>query len=372
MTVKSNNATIYGIQDDLERYLWITYLLIVLISSLLGDSIVLIASNRCHAFKLNKFIIAVIQHMAVCDLMISGCFIIPTIISIVADGWILGTNMAYLQKYLEFWVFPMNYILVGVLTTSKYLLVRYPLRTRSWSKNKAHCVSLVFWGTFAAISLTSLIRRPNLIFDYTSYEFDTDYDPLSSPNSWDQFARIISYIVFCIPVIVILVTLLTLRFLVEAREVSRRGGGSLRWHGILTVVMTGVVFCVSSLPYTVYKIMSVLQFEGDFMIQFERNSEYLTFLNVMSNFYIYSMTIPSFRNFLWSKILNFHPWMSPDGSLKGINMRTSLHEITSTQEEGTGDKLKVDLDSKIFKRMKIRSCKTVPSPLPEAKNENWD
>ena len=71
------------------------------------------------------------------------------------------------------------------------------------------------------------------------------------------------------------------------------------------MVLTGAVYCVSSLPYTVYRIMiNMVHFEDEnpFFIQFERISEYLTYLNIMSNFFIYSLTIPSFRRFLKSII----------------------------------------------------------------------
>ena len=40
--------------------------------------------------------------------------------------------------------------------------------------------------------------------------------------------------------------------LLEARKVARGTGQSLRWQGIMTVVLTATVYSISFLPFTVY------------------------------------------------------------------------------------------------------------------------
>ena len=61
----------YKIHTDEERYAWICYFLIVLLSSFIGDSFVLAASVQPGALKLNKIIVVVLQHIAVSDLILS-------------------------------------------------------------------------------------------------------------------------------------------------------------------------------------------------------------------------------------------------------------------------------------------------------------
>ena len=142
MTIRSNNATIYGIQNEVERYLWVGYLVVVLASSLIGDTIVLIASIKYNAFKLNKFIIAIIQHMAVCDLILSLDYVVPLLVSVITNRWVFGDFLAYFQEFVGYWAFPVSNVLVCALSVSKFLLVRYPLRTRRWTKVKAHISSI--------------------------------------------------------------------------------------------------------------------------------------------------------------------------------------------------------------------------------------
>ena len=54
-----SNKTIYGI--DAARYTWAGYFLFVIISSLIGDTTILIASIRYKAFKLHKVTVTIIQ-----------------------------------------------------------------------------------------------------------------------------------------------------------------------------------------------------------------------------------------------------------------------------------------------------------------------
>jgi hypothetical protein len=80
----------YKINNSWKRNVLVIYLVTVLLSSLIGDSIILIASLRCNAINLNKIIVAVMQHIAVCDLLLSIVFVLPTISSLIEDGWVLG------------------------------------------------------------------------------------------------------------------------------------------------------------------------------------------------------------------------------------------------------------------------------------------
>ena len=69
-----SDKTKFGIKNDTERYLWAGWLAFVVVSSLLGDSLILIASIKYNAFNLHKMIVTFIQHIAVCDLLQSvGC-----------------------------------------------------------------------------------------------------------------------------------------------------------------------------------------------------------------------------------------------------------------------------------------------------------
>ena len=87
--VLSNNYTIFGMHNNAERYFWAAYNLFVLLSSLIGDTLILYASFHKGAFKLNKFIVTVMQHIAVIDLATAITAPLSVAVSLIANTWVL-------------------------------------------------------------------------------------------------------------------------------------------------------------------------------------------------------------------------------------------------------------------------------------------
>ena len=117
-----DNYTIFGLHSTAERYTWAAYHLFVLLSSLIGDTLILYASFHKGAIKLNDFMVTVIQHIAVTDIANSIVGVLPRICSLIADRWVLGTTACYARVYLHYIVTTTSMSLIAVLTTSKLLL----------------------------------------------------------------------------------------------------------------------------------------------------------------------------------------------------------------------------------------------------------
>jgi hypothetical protein len=299
MVLSNNSRTINGIQDNTERYIWITYLIVVLLSSLVGDTVILVASIRYKAFKLNKFIVVVIQHLAVCDLLASLAFSVPTLTAMIADRWVLGGFLVYVERFTVHLSFPLCNALMCVLTSSKLLLLRSPLRTRQWTEKRAHVVCIVCWVVATVYSAAKLLHYRNRVyFNYATYNIDYNSDKWFSITADSVYLLMI--------MVVLITTVLTLNYLYAAREVARRvqKEGSLRWHGILTVVLTATVFLLSTGPWTLHRIaepfLSPAPHNIFFHTTLKRLAEYFSMLSVASNFYIYCVTVPSFRELLLS------------------------------------------------------------------------
>ena len=153
MSTSTNYSNIkFGLHSNAERYSWAGYQLFVVLSSLIGDTLILAASFKKNAFKINKLIVIVIPHIAVSDLVNSISFALPIAISLLASSWVLGETMCKLQLYLTYFVNPVSMYLVAMLTTCKFLILRYPLRAASWCKNRAYKVCGCIW-TAAFIGL---------------------------------------------------------------------------------------------------------------------------------------------------------------------------------------------------------------------------
>ena len=297
--------------SDIEKYLLIGYLLIILISSMVGDTITLIASTRYNALKLNKFILAIIHHISICDLITDISNVLPILLSILADGWILGGTLTEITAFLAGWSYLLSNILVVILTCSKFLLVKFPQKTRNWSEKRAHIACGVAWFAvlplFLPLVITDVDTKLYLSYHYNHiFHHDNDETNSIQNKGWYLITLSIellsSLIIIGAPILVTIFSMLTLKLLFEARQVSRRSRGSLRWQGIVTVVVTGTAFCLSMLPYSILLVLKYYNERLHLYKYLHLPLQFLTFVNAASNFFIYCLTVKSFRTFLSTKI----------------------------------------------------------------------
>ena len=295
-----NNKTVYGIKSNTVRYTWVGYQLFVIISSLAGDTTILIACIKHKAFKLHRVITVVIQHMAICDLMVCVTDIFPRLVSIIADGWVFGKFLCCFCAYMAYYLNPTSMFLITVMSTNKLLLLRYPLRFGTTTLKKANLFCFTCW--LAALSFPAtgfLVDWQNIYFSYRIYQCDYGY----SADIWYWLRPLFSILLF---ISTCQVVGSTICLLLKAKQCAKRGHDSLKWQGIMTTVLTATVYCISVLPYTVYSvrqsIANVLDKSQSFFTSFARIAISCLALNTISNFYIYSLTVLSFREFVRSRI----------------------------------------------------------------------
>ena len=306
-----SNQTVYSIKSDAVRYTLAGYYLFVITSSFIGDTIILIASIKYKAFKLHKVITVIIQHIAVCDLMVSVAEVLPKVISISAGEWVLGRFLSYLLFYLKLFFMVSSLLLICTMTTSKVLLLEYPLRLGATSSNRAHVICVASWLAALGLPLIhAFVDRQDIFFSYRVYSIEYGY----SSDIW-KFLRPLSAVIFgVIPTCLVVAN--TMYLLIKAKRVARRGQESLKWQGINATILTAMVYCLSALPMATYYIgesrikVSDGKSQSFFHTSFYRIASISYTLNTICNFYIYSLTVNGFRNFLQSiKPLMFH-WLS--------------------------------------------------------------
>ena len=103
------------------------------------------------------------------------------------------------------------------------------------------------------------------------------------------------------PTITIIVS--TVLILKKAKRAVNEAHKSLRWQGIMTVVLTATVYSVSYLPITVYFMAESLaetypSAPGTFFTEFYKVAGSVAYCNVLANFFVYSLTVDSFKSFL--------------------------------------------------------------------------
>ena len=297
--IPPNNYTIFGIHSNAERYSWAAYHLFVLLSSIIGDTLILYATFQKDAFRLNRFIVSIMQCIAVCDLVSVITVVFPGAVSLLTNTWVLGDAMCYAREYLGRYSYFVGMCLIAAMTTGKFLLVKYPLRSTYLTKKMAYKISIIIFMAYLALPLNTLIvDKDDIVFDYRVY----GCTHIFTKGIWKTLLPITVTITMFIPNIVIVAT--TIPILVMARRSARRFGESVQWRGALPVVLTAVVYCTSTIPFFVYYIGSkfIQDATSTFHVEYYRISFFMVMINIMSNFYIYTLTIRSFRRFLLTKI----------------------------------------------------------------------
>ena len=294
-----------GIEDDTERYIWAVYHIIVFLSSLIGDSLILYASFK-DAFKLNKFIVAIIRHIAACDLIFAVFSVLPSAVSLLANSWVLGRFLCVARFYLGNISFIIELHLIACLTISKLLLLKFPIRCSNWTEKMGH-VTCCFISTVALpFTLTFLvtdIKGEGIGFTYNSYTCVMLSSAIIRKYAALRYFFVILDLIA--PTFVTsIATIPTLAYLVAARKSAQRVRANVPWQGALTVVLTAVMCCLSTLPKIIYIILTTVDKKfGN--IKIARTAQFLMVINIMSNFYIYTLTIRSFRKFLHSLVASF-------------------------------------------------------------------
>ena len=242
-----SNGSKFGIKNDTERYLWTGWLTFVFLSSLLGDSLILLASIKYKAFNLHKMIVTFIQHIAVNDLLNTLGSVAPAMLSAIFNTGSPSRFIDYARSFISYYTAASSSVFISALVLGKLLLLRYPLKLRSVSGKDAHKLCAGIWIFCISVPVLHLgIDKDDVIFDYRTYSCTYGY----SSSLWRILLPVSALLILIAPGVgVVVSTVLILR---EARKLVRRTRENLRWQGITTVVLTATVYVIAFLPYTVY------------------------------------------------------------------------------------------------------------------------
>ncbi|XP_063682841.1 melatonin receptor type 1C-like [Bolinopsis microptera] len=289
--MKYDNYTLYGIHSKTERGLLIGYNSFIFTSSVIGDTLILIGSLRYNAIKLHKVMVTFIQHLAVVDLLLVVFTIVPVAVSLAANGWILGDILCNLSHFANVYFSSVGFLLISVLAVSKTLIVKFPLRAISVSSKTAQSAACGIW-LYSLVLIIVTISTGNLgqggaYFNYLHY--DCGIPGTTVFNT-----------VYIVPVLISTVVTMasSVMLIVMVRRIADRRPGGLQWQGVLTVLLTVAVHTAATLPLEIFYI--VPSFDG--YIPLGRAAWQIAALDLVGNFYIYSLTLYSFREFLKSRM----------------------------------------------------------------------
>ena len=298
-----NNITVYGIKSPTVRYSWASYLILIIASSIIGDTLILIASIKYRAVKLHRALVLIIQHMVVCDLILSVLDIFPKLVFVLKDRWEFGHFACVMSPHIRHCLNLTNILLNCAITCSKLMLLRYPLRFGSIDRTVVRCICISCWLValiWPAIFLFSDIKFNDVEISYRGYSCEFEFTSVT----WKWLGPVFGLFFGLIPLTTVTAT--TICLLKRAKNVVRRDRKTLKWQGIVTTILTAAVFIISYLPYQVYRagqfFTASYKSNSFFHVGYFRLTNSFLYLSTSCNFYICYFTVHSFRNFLWSKL----------------------------------------------------------------------
>ena len=299
--MKYDNWTQYGVHEKTDRMLLAAYTSALFTSGLLGDILILVGSWRYKAIKLHQLMVVFIQYIAVADVLLTIFRVLPVTVSFVENRWIFGEVYCRVGYFVLCSVGGTLYLLIPALTSTKLLIVKYPLRSISFPAKVAHLVTLVcFLFAVLVTMLASITKVDDIYFSYLTYMCEMDRSPAT--DGWTVwFSFILSGFICAVGTLVVVVSCVML--LAIAKRLTDRGPGALQWRGIMTVLFTAAFFLLATLPMAVYMLVyCFLKENSHWVVYLFKVANLLSSLNVASNFYIYTLTLTSFRQFLRSRI----------------------------------------------------------------------
>ena len=144
------------------------------------------------------------------------------------------------------------------------------------------------------------LGKDDVSFDYRTYTCEYGYNSYT----WKKIQAPMFVMSALVPnTVMIITTVPTLKYLVKARKSAKRAKNNAPWQGALTVALTAIVYFLSTMPATVYFVGSTFVHEENrgFNILY-RYGIFLGMLNITSNFFIYALTIKTFRRYLLANI----------------------------------------------------------------------
>ena len=165
-----SNYTQFGLKDKTERYFYTCWITLVILSSLFGDSLILIASRKYKAFKLNKMTVALIQHVAVNDLLNTVGSIFPILISTMINSRGHSKSLGYVRFFIGYYTTAVGSLLICTLTFGKVLLLKFPLRIGLLPKRQTHNICAVIWIIcIIPPGMCLVLNKNDVLFDFRTY-----------------------------------------------------------------------------------------------------------------------------------------------------------------------------------------------------------
>jgi len=278
----------------------IVWTLVASLTSLFGNTAVLVSSIKYNAIHLDRVSVVVIQNLAVADL----CYSIYSMLTLgyLTEGMqVYGAVPCYVISMLSYLFVSVDTTLVCVLNISKLTILMFPLQTRTRSFRCGRILVGCVWA-LCGICVVSLILLSSVpVKLQVLFRAGINKCGSALPPPARMLMMVFAMMFTLLPSLLIFLT--TIWLLCYVRRV--RG---LQRQGVITLLLISTLFCFANAPSGSYYFFKGALTNEDkasdwFQIYFSF-SMYVLYINYACNPIIYLFTIRSYRRFIRMKVLS--------------------------------------------------------------------
>ena len=326
------NKTYYEISSPTLRYSLATYCFVAATFATVGNIVVLTASIKYKAIKLDKVSIVLVRNIAIADLAYSIFVMLQVGLSLVWNSWPYGNghdSLCHLSTYLQHALAFTDINLICALNIAKLTCIIFPLYARLRTFKTGAIISGIVW-VIANIYPLQAVKR-GVYFDYRSYRCAYTH----TFDHWEYLDPVNISVFLLLPTSIVFITTVWLLFYVKKVTGTNK-------QAVLTMLPVSIVFCLSYAPIGTYFVAEKWITENAEPRLYDdllyttlyRYGMLVKFINNSANPIIYFFTIRSFREFVTKKVFGVRTHVSRKTTKKSSNKRSFSTIVFSKKETG--------------------------------------
>ena len=281
-----------------------TWCILTMLLSILGNTVVLIASLKDKAVKFDKVSVILIENIAAADLGDAIFIVLPTTIAILSDqaevakffrenkfGQVVCFAVAHLQ-----YIFPLaSSIMICALNVSKVLCLVFPLQSHTRSSTTGCLIALAAWSVYSIRFLATLIIQDYPSYGYYEEGFRCHIADLTKPIILVD--TVMAFLTVIIPGLILISSLSFLLYFVH--KVA-----GLQRQAVIVNILISSIFAISFAPYVVRQIWTVVGVSPNSKparTWLWLTAIFINYISCFSNPIILYLTSASFNNFVNTK-----------------------------------------------------------------------
>ena len=277
-----------------EWILIVTWSTIIFIVSTIGNIVVLLATVKYNAIKLDDISVVLITNIAIADLGVA-LYIASTLPGIITKHNLYSDLFCIFSKTWFYTCMLTDVVLLAALSISKLMWILKPLQSLSRSKKNGQIIASLIWLLMICLTAGSTIYRETTKDTRTEF-YSAVYR--CSRQSYDKKSNIIFNVIVMVfsAVPQLVITVATVWLLCLVNKV-----GTLHKQGLIAILLVCALFFVSHAPYGfIYQILKrfIDGSSNSWFGVFYRWSFYIVYLNYAANPFIYFASISSFNKFV--------------------------------------------------------------------------